>query len=254
LKAAFRRVLIKLSGERLAGDAGFGIRPAVIAELAREIVSVQALGTQVALVIGGGNIIRGVQASAQGIDRHTGDYMGMLATLINALALQDAIEKAGSPTRVMSALTVQAVAEPYIRRRALRHLDKNRVLIFACGTGNPEFTTDSAAALRASEICAEVILMAKSGVDGVYSADPKKDPKAVRYEVLSYQRALQDDLGVMDQTAFAQCRKNQLPIIVFDSGVSGNIRRVAAGEPIGTWVGDRPRPQQPIENALEEGG
>ncbi len=247
MKAAFRRVLIKLSGERLAGDAGFGIRPAVIADLAREIVSVQALGTQVAIVIGGGNIIRGVQAEAQGIDRHTGDYMGMLGTLINALALQDAIEKAGLPSRVQSALAIQAVSEPYIRRRALRHLEKNRVLIFACGTGNPEFTTDTAAALRASEVGAEVILMAKSGVDGVYSADPKKDPKAARYEVLSFQRAIQDDLGVMDQTALSQCRKNQMPIIVFDSGVSGNIRRVAAGEPIGTWVADVPRPRPPTE-------
>ena len=248
MKAAFRRVLIKLSGERLAGDAGFGIRPAVISDLARELVSVQQLGTQVAIVIGGGNIIRGVQAEAQGIHRHTGDYMGMLATLINALALQDAIEHAGLPSRVMSALTVQSVCEPYIRRRALRHLEKNRALIFACGTGNPEFTTDTAAALRASEIGAEVILMAKSGVDGVYSADPKKDKRAVRFEALSYQRAIQDDLGVMDQTALSLCRKNQMPIIVFDSTEFGNIRRVAAGEALGTWVGDTPRPRAPAED------
>lgn len=249
MKAAYRRLLIKLSGERLAGESAFGIRPPVIADLAREIHSVQALGIQIAIVIGGGNIIRGLQAQAQGIDRHTGDYMGMLGTLINALALQDAIERTGLQSRVQSALTIQAVCEPYIRRRALRHLEKNRVLIFACGTGNPEFSTDSAAALRALEVGAEVILMAKMGVDGVYSADPKKDPKAVRFEALGYQRAIQDDLAVMDQTALALCRKNQMPIIVFDSAVPGNIQRVAAGEPIGTWVGDAPRPQAPLAGA-----
>ncbi len=241
MKAAFGRLVIKLSGERLAGESGFGISPAVIGQVAREVGEVHALGTELAIVIGGGNVIRGITASAEGMDRASADYMGMLAAVINALALQDALEKAGLQTRVLSALQIQSVAEPYIRRRAVRHLEKGRVIVFAAGTGNPYFSTDTAAALRAAEIHAEAILMAKSGVDGVYTADPKLDPRAKRYDVLSYDEAIQKNLRVMDQTALSLCRDNRLPIVVFDSGVPGNIRRVAAGEPVGTWVGEGPR-------------
>ena len=236
MKAAYRRLVIKLSGERLAGENGFGISPAVISSIAREIREVHQLGTQVGIVIGGGNVIRGITAASEGMDRASADYMGMLASAINALALQDALEKAGLQTRVLSALEISSVAEPYIRRRAVRHLEKGRVVVFACGTGNPYFSTDTAAALRATEIGAEIILMAKIGVDGVYTADPKLDPKAVRYERLSYDEAIQKNLRVMDQTALALCRENGLPIIVFDSGVAGNICRVAAGESLGTRV------------------
>ena len=241
MKAAFRRLVIKLSGERLAGDNGFGISPTVIGQVAHEIGEVHELGTELGIVIGGGNVIRGINAASQGMDRASADYMGMLAAVINALALQDALEKQGLQTRVLSALQIQSVAEPYIRRRAIRHLEKGRVIVFAAGTGNPYFSTDTAAALRAAEIHAEAILMAKSGVDGVYTADPKLDPKARRYEQLSYDEAIQRNLRVMDQAALSLCRENRLPIVVFDSGVPGNIRRVAAGEPVGTWVGDGPR-------------
>jgi uridylate kinase len=238
VKAAYRRLLIKLSGERLAGENGFGISPNVIGETAGEIRGVHELGTQVAVVIGGGNVIRGIHAASEGLDRASADYMGMMASVINALALQDALEKEGLATRVLSALEIQSVAEPYIRRRAVRHLEKGRVVVFAGGTGNPYFSTDTAAALRAAEIHAEIILMAKQGVDGVYDADPKANPNARRYDKLSFDEAIRKNLRVMDQTAIALCRENGLPIIVFDVGVPGNIRKVAAGEAVGTLVGD----------------
>jgi uridylate kinase len=237
VKAAYRRLLVKLSGERLAGDSGFGISPAVISDIASEVREVHELGIQVALVIGGGNVIRGISAEAQGMERANADYMGMLASIINGLALQDSLENAGLATRMLSALEINTVAEPYIRRRAVRHLEKGRVVVFAAGTGNPYFSTDTAAALRAAEIDAELILMAKSGVDGVYSADPKLVPDAKRYDSLSFDEAIRENLRVMDQTALALCRENDLPIVVFDSSVPGNIRRVAAGESVGTRVG-----------------
>ncbi len=237
MKAVYRRLVIKLSGGQLAGDNGFGISPVVIGNIAAELCAVHELGTQLAVVIGGGNVIRGITAAEQGLDRAAADYMGMLAGVINGLALQDALEKNGLQTRVLSALEIQSVAEPYIRRRAVRHLEKGRVVVFAGGTGNPYFSTDTAAALRAAEIGAEVILMAKQGVDGVYDDDPKKNPKAVRYEELAFDEAIRKNLRVMDQTALALCRENSLPLIVFDMSVSGNIRRVAAGETIGTRVG-----------------
>ncbi len=237
MNAAYRRLVIKLSGGQLAGSSGFGIDPTVIAGIAKELRQVHELGAQMGVVIGGGNVIRGIDAAAQGLDRANADYMGMMAGLINALALQDALEKQGLDTRVLSALEVQAVAEPYIRRRAVRHLEKGRVVVFAAGTGNPYFSTDTAAALRAAEIGAEIILMAKQGVDGVYSADPNIEPGATRYEHLSFDEAIQKNLRVMDQTALALCRENDLPIIVFDSGVPGNLQRVASGERIGTKLG-----------------
>jgi uridylate kinase len=231
-------VLVKLSGEQLAGQNGFGISPTVIKRTAMELREVHELGVQLCVVIGGGNVIRGMRAADEGMDRTSADYMGMLASVINAIALQDALEKQGLVTRVQTAMDIRSVAEPYIRRRAVRHLEKNRVVVFAGGTGNPYFSTDTAAALRAAEIDAEVILMGKSGVDGVYSADPKFDPKATRYDRVSYDEALQKNLRVMDQTAIALCRENRLPIIVFDMGVAGNLRRIAAGEDVGTRVGD----------------
>jgi len=238
VKAAWRRVLVKLSGEQLAGQNGFGISPTVIKRTARELREVHELGVQLCVVIGGGNVIRGMRAADEGMDRTSADYMGMLASVINSLALQDALEKQGLVTRVQTAMDIRSVAEPYIRRRAVRHLEKNRVVVFAGGTGNPYFSTDTAAALRAAEIDAEVILMGKSGVDGVYSADPKSDPSATRYDRVSYDEALQKNLRVMDQTAIALCRENRLPIIVFDMGVPGNLRRIAAGEDVGTRVGE----------------
>jgi uridylate kinase len=237
VKAAYRRILVKLSGEQLAGSRGFGISPNVIQGTAQELRAVHELGVQICVVIGGGNVIRGIHAANEGMDRTSADYMGMLASVINSLALQDALEKEGLVTRVQTALDIRSVAEPYIRRRAVRHLEKNRVVVFAGGTGNPYFSTDTAAALRAAEVDAEVILMGKSGVDGVYSADPKLDPKATRYERVSFDEALHKNLRVMDQTAIALCRENRLPIIVFDTGVPGNLRRVAAGEDVGTRVG-----------------
>jgi uridylate kinase len=235
--AAFRRVLLKLSGEALAGENGFGIHPTVIRAIAEEIRDVQALGVEVGIVIGGGNVIRGVAAASQGMDRASADYMGMLASIINGLALQDALEKLGLQTRVLSALEIPAVCELYIRRRAVRHLEKGRVVIFAGGTGNPYFSTDTAAALRAAEIHAEVVLKATK-VDGVYSADPEKDEDARRYERLGYAEVIQKSLAFMDQTAIALCRENDLPIVVFDMTVPGNIRKVVAGESVGTRVGD----------------
>lgn len=236
MKPAYRRLLVKLSGEQLAGKSGFGISPTVIKRIAQELREVHELGVDLCVVIGGGNVIRGITASAEGMDRANADYMGMMASVINGLALQDALEKQGLTTRVLSALEIRDVAEPYIRRRAERHLEKGRVVVFAGGTGNPYFTTDTAAALRAAEIHADVILMGKNGVDGVYSADPKLDPKAVRYERVRFDEALHKNLRVMDQTALALCRENKTPIIVFDISRPGNLRRVAAGEEVGTRV------------------
>jgi uridylate kinase len=231
----YRRILLKLSGEALMGETQYGIDPAVTAQIARDASEIQNLGVQTALVIGGGNIFRGVAASARGMDRATGDYMGMLATVINALALQDALEQQGVVTRVMSAIEMRAVAEPFIRRRAIRHLEKGRVVIFAAGTGNPYFTTDTAASLRAMEIKAEVIMKATK-VDGIYTADPLKDPNARRYETLSYQQVLEQRLRVMDSTAVSLCMDNHLPILVFNLRTPGNLRRAVLGEPIGTIV------------------
>jgi len=237
VKAVFGRVVLKLSGEALAGENGFGISPGVLRGLAQEIREVHSLGVQVGLVIGGGNVIRGVQAAAEGLDRTSADYMGMMASVINALALQDALETEGMSTRVLTALEIKQVAEPYIRRRAVRHLEKNRIVIFAAGTGNPYFSTDTAAVLRAAEIDAEIVLMAKHGVDGVYDADPRLDPNAKRYDEVTFDEALRKNLRVMDQTAIALCRENKLPMIVFDMNLSGNIRKVVTGEKIGTRVG-----------------
>jgi uridylate kinase len=238
VKAAYRRLVVKLSGEQLAGDNGFGISPEVISHMAHELREVHELGSQLSVVIGGGNVIRGLAASAAGMDRASADYMGMMASVINALALQDAMEKEGLLTRVLSALEIQSVAEAYIRRRAVRHMEKGRVVVFAAGTGNPYFSTDTAAALRAAEVGAEIVLMAKSGVDGVYDSDPKENPEAVRYDRVSFDEALAKNLRVMDQTALALCRENSLPIIVFDMSVPGNLRRVAAGDDLGTRVGE----------------
>jgi uridylate kinase len=234
--AAYRRVLLKVSGEALAAGQGYGIDPGMLGRIAGELAEVVGLGVQVAVVIGGGNIFRGIAASAGGMDRATGDYMGMLATVINALALQDAIEKQGVATRVLSAIEMRAVAEPYIRRRAIRHLEKGRVVVFAAGTGNPFFTTDTAGALRAVEIGAEAILKATK-VDGVYTADPARDPRAVRLPRISYIEVLNRGLAVMDTTAISLCMENKLPIVVFDLTRPGNIRRIVAGEAVGSIVG-----------------
>ncbi|HEV8335711.1 MAG TPA: UMP kinase [Candidatus Polarisedimenticolia bacterium] len=232
----YRRVLLKLSGESLMGAQGFGIDPTVVVRIAEEIREIRDLGVQVACVIGGGNIFRGLSAGAStGMDRVTADHMGMLATLINSLALQDRLERLGAHTRVLSALEVRQVAEPYLRRRALRHLEKGRVVIIAAGTGNPYFTTDTAAALRAMEIRAEIILKA-TRVDGIYSSDPEKVPDATRFEEITYLQVLQKGLQVMDSTAISLCMDNQLPIIVFNSNIRGNIRRVILGEKIGSLV------------------
>jgi uridylate kinase len=236
-KAAYRRILLKLSGEALMGDKGFGIDEAVVARIADELREVHGLGVEVAVVIGGGNIIRGLAASHRGIDRVTGDYMGMLATLINALALQDALEKRGVTTRVQTAIEMREVAEPFIRRRAIRHLEKRRVVIFAAGTGNPFFTTDSAAALRAAEVHAEVLLKATK-VDGVYDSDPAENPDARRFDELTYQQVLEKNLQVMDAAAISLARDNRIPIAVFDLFAPGNIRRVVGGERVGSLVRD----------------
>ncbi len=233
----YQRVLLKLSGEVLAGDSRFGIQPSVMRELAEEIRAVHGDGAQLGIVIGGGNIIRGVAAANEGMDRATADYMGMMASVMNAVAMQDALEKLGLSTRVLSALEIKEVAEPYIRRRAVRHLEKGRIVIFAGGTGNPYFTTDTAAALRAAEIGADAVLKATK-VDGVYDADPAKVSGATRFERLSYDEVVRQGLAFMDQAAIALCRENGLPIVVFDMTVSGNIRKVVAGEAIGTTVSD----------------
>lgn len=231
----YRRVLLKLSGEILAGGKGFGIDSEVINKLVQEIQSVHELGVQLGIVIGGGNIFRGVQAGAQGLDRASGDYMGMLATAMNALALQDILEQHGLDTRVLSAIEMRAIAEPYIKRRATRHLEKGRIVIFACGTGNPYFTTDTAASLRAMEIGAEVLLKGTK-VDAVYDSDPMKNVEAVPYESLTFMDVLKKSLKVMDAAAISLCMDNNLPLIVFDIGKVGNLKRVIAGEKIGTLV------------------
>jgi len=236
-KPRFTRVLLKLSGEALAGDAGLGIDPNVVTTIADQISDVIAHGVEVAIVVGGGNIWRGLAAAAQGMDRSTGDYMGMLATVLNALALQDALEKREVHTRVQSAIAMHEVAEPYIRRRAIRHMEKGRVVILAAGTGNPYFSTDTAAALRALELGAEVILMAKNRVDGVYSDDPFRNPEATKFDEISYRQALEMGLQVMDSTAMALCMDNDLPIVVFNLQERGNILRVVKGEDVGTKVG-----------------
>ena len=218
------------------GDRDYGTDPERIQEIAQEIASVHSRGVDVAVVVGGGNIYRGLAAAAKGMDRATGDYMGMLATVLNALAMQDALEKSGVPTRVQSAITISEVAEPYIRRRAIRHLEKGRVVIFASGTGNPFFTTDTAAALRAAEIHAEIVLMAKHGIEGVYTADPAKDPTATFIPELTHKEALTQGLQVMDSTAFALCMDNNLPIVVFNMADGSNINRIVSGERVGTLV------------------
>ena len=231
----FSRVLVKVSGEALGGKDGVGICPEAVQHMAGEIREVRELGVQVVVVVGGGNIFRGLSGSERGIERATGDYMGMLATIINALALQDALEKLGCPTRVQSAIAMSQIAEPFIRRRAVRHLEKSRVVIFGGGTGNPYFSTDTAAALRANEIGAEVILKATK-VDGIYDCDPKKNPKAKRFAEISYLDALQKQLKVMDSTAFSLCMDNKMPIIVFDFFKPHNLRRAVSGEKVGTLV------------------
>ncbi len=232
---AYRRILLKLSGEALMGEQNYGIDPAVTSQIATDIGEIQALGVQTAIGIGGGNIFRGLAASARGMDRATADYMGMLATVMNALALQDALEHYGITTRVLTAIEMRAVAEPFIRRRAIRHLEKGRVVVFAAGTGNPYFTTDTAAALRAMEIKAEVILKATK-VDGIYTADPVKHPEATRFEEITYLQVLEQGLQVMDATAISLCMDNRLPIIVFNLRTIGNLRRAVLGETVGSIV------------------
>ncbi|HEX3626569.1 MAG TPA: UMP kinase [Verrucomicrobiae bacterium] len=234
-KPKYSRILLKLSGESLGDAQGMGICAQAVHHMARQVSEVRALGVQVVVVVGGGNIFRGLTGSEHGIERATGDYMGMLATVINALALQDALEKLGCPTRVQSAIAMAQVAEPFIRRRAVRHMEKKRVVIFGGGTGNPYFSTDTAAALRANEIGAEVILKATK-VDGVYDSDPKKNPKAKRFSEITYLDALQRQLKVMDSTAFSLCMDNKMPIIVFDFSKSHNLKRVILGEKVGTLV------------------
>jgi uridylate kinase len=231
----YKRALLKLSGEALMGEQQFGVDPAVATRIARDVGEIQGLGVETAIVIGGGNIFRGLAASTRGMDRATADYMGMLATVINALALQDALEQQGVNTRVVTAIEMRAVAEPFIRRRAIRHLEKGRVVIFAAGTGNPYFTTDTAAALRAMEIKADVILKGTK-VDGIYTADPMIDTAATKYTSISYLQVLERQLKVMDATAISLCMDNKLPIVVFDLRQPGNIRKVVLGDPIGTTV------------------
>jgi uridylate kinase len=233
----YRRVLLKLSGEAMVGESAYGIDPTVVDRLARQIKRVADHQIQVAIVIGGGNIWRGLAASSKGMDRATADYMGMVATVLNALALQDALEKLGVETRVMTAIEMHEVAEPYIRRRAIRHMEKGRVVILAAGTGNPYFTTDTAAALRSLELDTDVLLMAKNRVDGVYSADPNTDPSAKRYRRISHQEAIERNLKVMDTPALVLLRDNHLPIIVFDVSQAGGIEEAALGLPVGTLVG-----------------
>lgn len=232
----FKRIVLKLSGEALAGSQGFGIDPETVEVIARQVVEVSRLGVQVAIVVGGGNIWRGLSGSAKGMDRVSADYMGMLATVMNSLALQDAMEKNGVATRVQTAITMQQVAEPYIRRRAIRHLDKGRVVIFGAGTGNPYFSTDTTAALRAAEIEADAILMAKNGVDGVYDSDPKINPDAKMFHKLSYMDVINKELKVMDATATTLCMNNDIPILVFNIDVPGNIVAAASGKDLGTLV------------------
>ncbi|MCP4441668.1 MAG: UMP kinase [Aureispira sp.] len=231
----YKRILLKLSGESLMGDNGFGIEPDMLVHYANEIKAILDLGVEVAIVIGGGNIYRGLQAEKTGIEKVQGDYMGMLATVINGLALQSAMETIGIYTRLMSAIPMDKIAEPYIRRRAVRHLQKGRVIIFAAGTGNPYFTTDSAAALRANEINADVILKG-TRVDGIYTADPEKDPTATKYDKVSFSEVIKNELNIMDMTAFTMCQENDMPIVVFDINEPANLVKIVKGEPIGTLV------------------
>jgi uridylate kinase len=231
----YQRVLLKLSGEALMGDLAYGIDPAVVQSIAQEIKEIVSEGVETAIVVGGGNIFRGVKGAAAGMDRATADYIGMIATVMNAMTLQDSLEQIEIPTRVLTAIEMQEVAEPYIRRRAIRHLEKGRVVIFGAGSGNPFFTTDTTAALRAAEINAEVVFKA-TRVDGIYDADPKQEPNARRFKTLTYSHVISKDLKVMDTTAIALCKDNSIPIIVFDLSVQGNIRRAVMGEPIGTIV------------------
>jgi uridylate kinase len=244
---SFRRILLKLSGEALMGDLAYGTDPAQVERIASQVEEVRGRGVEVAIVVGAGNIFRGLEAAAQGMDRATGDYMGMMATVLNALTLQDALEKLGENTRVLSAITVQEVAEPYLRRRAIRHLEKGRVVIFAAGTGNPFFTTDTAAALRALEIHAEAILMAKNGVEGVYDADPATTPDARLIPEISHREAIEQGLRVMDSTALSLCMDNDLPIYVFNMADERNIDRIVSGERVGTLVASTPA--APVETA-----
>lgn len=232
----YKRVLLKLSGEALMGNLSYGIDPGVVQDIAQEVAEVRGNGVQVAIVVGGGNIFRGVKGAAAGMDRATADYIGMIATVMNAMTLQDALEQMEVPTRVQTAIAMQEVAEPYIRRRAIRHLEKGRVVIFGAGSGNPFFTTDTTAALRAAEISADVLFKATK-VDGVYDSDPRTNPQARRYQSLTYGHVLTQDLRVMDSTAISLCKDNSIPIIVFDLSVRGNVRRAVMGESIGTIVG-----------------
>ena len=234
-KSKYKRILLKLSGEALMGDKNFGIDQKILDYIAKELKGISKLGVEIAIVIGGGNIFRGLEASAEGMERTSADYMGMLATALNALALQNALETNGMPTRVQSAIEMQELAEPYIRRRAVRHLEKGRFVIFAAGTGNPYFTTDTAAALRAAEIDAEIIMKATQ-VDGVYSSDPKKDPKATKFKTISYLDVLKKGLKVMDSTATSLCMDNQMPIIVFSLLKKNNIKKILEGKKVGTIV------------------
>jgi uridylate kinase len=232
----YQRVVLKLSGEALMGDLPYGIDGTIVKDIAQEVADVVASGVQVAIVVGGGNIFRGVKGAAAGMDRATADYIGMIATVMNAMTLQDALERINVPTRVQTAISMQEVAEPYIRRRAIRHLEKKRVVIFGAGSGNPFFTTDTTAALRAAEIGADVLFKATK-VDGVYDSDPRVNPQARRYETLNYGHILTQELRVMDSTAISLCKDNNIPIIVFDLSVKGNVRRAVLGEKIGTLVG-----------------
>jgi uridylate kinase len=235
----YKRIVLKLSGESLAGGQGFGITPSVVEDIAAQVKKVREHGIDVAVVVGGGNIWRGLAGSAKGMERSTADYMGMLATVMNALALQDALEKMDVDTRVQSAIDMRQVAEPYIRRKAIRHMEKGRVVIFAAGTGNPYFSTDTTAALRAAEIEADVILMAKKGTDGVYDSDPNKNPDAKKFETLAYSEILQRRLAVMDSTATSLCMDNKIPLVVFNIDQHENILKAALGEDIGTVVGGK---------------
>ncbi|MDT8375816.1 MAG: UMP kinase [Mariprofundaceae bacterium] len=236
--APYKRVLLKLSGEVLMGDTGYGIDPETISRLAAELIEVRKSGVELAIVIGGGNIFRGMMGTASGMDRASADYMGMMATIMNAIALQDAIERQGESVRVISALHVREIAEPYIRRRAVRHIEKGRIIIFAAGTGNPYFTTDTAASLRAMEIQADVVLKGTK-VDGVYTSDPMRDPEAMRYDSLTFTEALNRQLGVMDATAMSLCRDNQMPIIVFNVMAHGQMLKAVSGESVGTLVREK---------------
>lgn len=248
-RPVFRRIVLKLSGEALAGNQKYGISPEVVDSIAQQVKEIRDLGVDVAIVVGAGNIWRGKAGYTKGMDRATADYMGMLATVINALALQDAIERLGIDTRVQTAIEMRSIAEPFIRRRAIRHLEKGRVVIFGAGTGNPYFSTDTTAALRAAEIEADVVLMAKQGTDGVYDSDPNKNPEARKFGELDYLEVLNRGLEVMDATATSLCMDNQIPIVVFDMNVPGNIRKVVMGENIGTYVrGDNGGQRNPEGN------